>query len=83
MLKLYLIVQIINQIDHSQKGKIKKVIELMKDELSGKDMPKFVGLRAKTYSYLIDDGSEDKKTKSAKRVSSKEKLNFKNWLEVT
>ena len=55
----------------------------MKDELSGKDMPKFVGLRAKTYSYLIDDGSEDKKTKSAKRVSSKEKLNFKNWLEVT
>ena len=56
MLKLYLIVQIINQIGHSQKGKIKKVIELMKDELSGKDMPKFVGLRAKTYSYLIDDG---------------------------
>ena len=31
------------------------------DELSGKVMPKFVGLRAKTYSYLIDDGSEDKK----------------------
>ena len=26
-------------------------------------MKKFVGLRAKTYSYLIDDGSEDKKTK--------------------
>ena len=50
MLKLYLIVQIINQIDHSQKGKIKKVIEIMKDELSGKDMPKFVGLRAKTYN---------------------------------
>ena len=32
----------------------------MKDELAGKFMTKLVGLRAKTYSCLIDDGSEDK-----------------------
>ena len=32
-------------------------------------MNEFVGLRANTYSYLIDDGSEDKKTKSRKSVS--------------
>ena len=31
----------------------------MEDELSGKIMSKCVALRAKTYSYLIDDGSED------------------------
>ena len=43
------------------KGKNKKVIGVMKNELSGKIMKKFVGLRAKTYSYLIDDVSEDKK----------------------
>ena len=42
-------------------GKNKKVIGLIKDGLGGKIMTKFVGIRGKTYSYLIDDGSEDKK----------------------
>ena len=43
------------------KEKNKKVIWLMKNELGRKIMIKFVGLRAKTYSYLIDYGSKDKK----------------------
>ena len=51
------------------KGKNKKMIGLMKDELGGKTMTKFVGLKAKTYSYLIDDGSDDKKAKGTKNVS--------------
>ena len=38
----------------------------MKDGLGGKIITKFVELRAKTYSYLIDDGSEDKKAKGTK-----------------
>ena len=33
----------------------------MKNELGGKIMTKFVGLRAKTYSYLIDDSSEERR----------------------
>ena len=48
----------------------------MKDELGGKTMTKFVGLRAKTYSYLIHDGSENKKAKGKKKCVIKN-LNFK------
>ena len=62
-----------NSIDRPlPKGKNKKVIGLMKDKLRGKVMTKFIGLRAKTYSYLIDDGSEDKKAKGTKKVCQKE-----------
>ena len=48
------------------KGKNKKLIGLMKDELGGKIITKFVGLRVRTYSYLIDDANEDKKEKGTK-----------------
>ena len=51
------------------KGKNKKVIALMKDKLCVKIMIKSVGLRAKTYSYLTDDSSQDKKEKGTKSVS--------------
>ena len=41
-------------------------------------MAKLVGLRVKTYSYLIDDGSEDKKAKVIKKCFIKRKLKFEN-----
>ena len=61
------------------KGKNKKVIELMKDELGRKIMAKFVELIAKIYSYLIDDESEDKKAKGKKKCVIKRKLKFENY----
>ena len=48
------------ELDRSlSKGKNKKVIGLMKHELGGKNMLKFVGLSVKTFSYIKDDASED------------------------
>ena len=58
------------------KGKNKKLTGLMKDELGGKIM---------TYSYLIDDDSEDKKAKGTKKCVIKRKLkieNYKNCIEA-
>ena len=51
----------------------------MDDELCGIIIRKFVWLRAKTYSYFIDDGSEDKKTKDTKICVIKRKLKFENY----
>ena len=49
------------------KGKNNKGIGLLEDELGGKIITKFVGLRAKTNGYLIDDVSEDKKSKKTQK----------------
>ena len=48
-------------------GKNKKVIGLMKDELGGKIITGFVTLRPKIYSFLTDNGKEDKKAKGRKK----------------
>ena len=49
-------------------GKNKNVIGLFKDELDGRIMQEFVGLRAKIYAYLMNDNdSEHKKAKGTKK----------------
>ena len=54
----------------------------MKDELGRKIITKFVGLRIKTYCYLIDDDSEDKKAKDTKKFVIKRKLKFENYKQL-
>ena len=59
--------------------KNKKVIGLMKDELGGKIITEFVTLRPKTYSYLTDDGKEDKKAKGTKKCIIKRMIKFDDY----
>ena len=60
-------------------GKNKKVISLMKDELGGKIITEFVSLRPKTYSYLTDDGKEDKKAKGTRKCILKRMIKFNDY----
>ena len=60
-------------------GKNKKVIGLMKDELRGKIITEFVTLRPKTYSYLTDEGKEDKKAKGTKKCVIKRMIKFDDY----
>ena len=62
-------------------GKNKKVIGLFKDELGGRIMKEFCALRAKTYSYLMDDNSEVKKSKGTKKCVIKRELMFENYID--
>ena len=48
----------------------------MKDELGGRIMKEFVGLKAKSYSYFKEYNDENKKAKSKKKCIIKRKLKF-------
>ena len=60
-------------------GKNKKVIRSMKDELRGKMMTEFAELRPKTYFYLIDYGSGDKKATGTKKWVIKRRIKFEEY----
>ena len=46
----------------------KKVLGMFKDEAKGKNITEFVGLRAKLYSYKMEEGKENKKCKGIKKA---------------
>ena len=70
-------------------GKNKNVLGKFKDELGGKIMTKLCALRAKTYSFLIDDFTDDyeknrivnKKSKGTKKCVVKREILFNNYLD--
>ena len=45
----------------------KKVLGMFKDEAAGKNIMEFVGLRAKLYSYKMEEGEENKRCKGVKK----------------
>ena len=57
----------------------KKMIGLTKDKLGRNIMTTFVALRPKTYSYLMDDGNDDKKAKETKKMRNRKILNFNDY----
>ena len=61
------------------KEKNKKVIGLMKDELGENIMTELAALRPKTYSYLMDDGRNDKKARGTKKCVIKQRLKFNDY----
>ena len=60
-------------------GMNKKVIGMFKDKLGGKITKEFCELRAKTYTYLMDNDSEKKKDKGIKGRVIKGRLMFENY----
>ena len=60
-------------------GKNKKVIGFMKDELEGKIITEFVTLRPKTYSYLTENGKENKNAKGTKKCVIKPMIKFDDY----
>ena len=75
MLKLDLMLQIMNQIDHCRKGKSEYnwINERIMSMMSMSNIPIFVGVRTKISSYLMNDGREEKKLKRHKKLCHKKK----------
>ena len=62
-------------------GVNKKVIGVFKDEVAGKQITHFVGLRPKLYSFKIEDEKELKKCKGIKKNVIKNKLDFDDYVK--
>ena len=60
-------------------GVNKKIIGLMKDELGGRAMTEFVGLRPKLYAYKTLGGSGGKKCKGIKKCIMNKTLDFQDY----
>ena len=62
-------------------GVNKKVIAMFKDEVAGKQITCFVGLRPKLYSFRIEEDKEVRKCKGIKKNVVKKKLDFDDYVQ--
>ena len=58
----------------------KKVLGMMKDEAAGKILNEFVGLRAKLYSFKMDEGKENKRCKGIKKGVVEKSITHNDYL---
>ena len=57
----------------------KKVLGMFKDEAAGKIIKEFVGLRAKLYSYKMDEGKENKRCKGIKKAVVEKSIRHEDY----
>ena len=57
----------------------KKVLGMFKDEVAGKVIKEFVGLRAKLYSYKMDEGKENKRCKGIKKAVVEKSIRHEDY----
>ena len=57
----------------------KKVLGMFKDEAAGKVIKEFVGLRAKLYSYKMDEGKENKRCKGIKKAVVEKSITHEDY----
>ena len=62
-------------------GVNKKVVGMFKDEVAGKQITCFVGLRPKLYSFRIEEDKEVRKCKGIKKNVVKKKLDFDDYVQ--
>ena len=62
-------------------GVNKKVIGFFKDEVSGKQITHFVGLRPKLYSFKVEESNTNKKCKGIKKSVVKKGIDFQDYVE--
>ena len=62
-------------------GVNKKVIGMFKDEVAGKQITCFVGLRPKLYSFKLEDDILTKKCKGIKKNVVKKKLDYEDYVD--
>ena len=62
-------------------GVNKKVIGMFKDEVAGKQITHFVGLRPKLYDFKVEEGKEVSKCKGIKKNVVKKTINFDDYVQ--
>ena len=62
-------------------GVNKKVIGMFKDEVAGRQITHFVGLRPKLYSFKVEGGGLTKKCKGVKKNVVKREISFEDYVQ--
>ena len=55
------------------------MLGMFKDEVAGKNIKEFVGLRSKLYSFIMEEGKENKRCKGVKKQVVKSSITHEDY----